>query len=129
MSTGTIPTCAFCGDSIDHLRRQAKFCSARCRCLHFRGEPYLPAGICESCGATLLGTRVDARFCGPSCRSRAWRASKLTGLATATNGFHPPSKGIMPGAGTDACTRCGSSASYSDQDGDHYCFMCGREAA
>ena len=115
-----------CGADISDRRPQARFCSSSCRALHHRGAVYLPAVPCEGCGAVLDRARADARFCGPTCRSRAWRASKLGRLATAVNGFHPAAKETTPDGNPDACTRCGSSASYRDEDGDLYCVMCGR---
>lgn len=118
--------CLVCGAAIDHLRPQAKFCSSSCRGLHHRGEAYLPVAACEGCGTTLDGARANARYCSGKCRTRAWRARRERRMVTATNGFHPPSKGMTPDGDPDACTRCGSSVSYRDEDGDLYCFMCGR---
>jgi hypothetical protein len=126
VTTTTARVCAVCDIDISDRRRQARFCSSTCRARHFRGESDRLAGVCEGCGAKLDGARADARFCSNTCRSTAWRASRFARPATALNGFHPPSKVMTPAGDLDACTRCGASVGYVDEDGDRVCFMCGR---
>jgi hypothetical protein len=129
-------SCLVCGEGVDHLRADAKYCGDEHRAWHHDhpGEPLPEPRSCGWCDAELTWQRADARFCDSTCRSAAWRAS-LEPPATALNGYasaEDPSP--TPWTPENApqrvasCSFCDSPNTYVDTDG-RWCNACGRLTA
>jgi predicted nucleic acid-binding Zn ribbon protein len=96
--TAATRTCEVCSVPIDHLRRDAKVCSASCRGMKSRGDVWLPAGRCQECDKRLAaGSRADARFCSGKCRTTAGarRASLTATRASEVKEIPPGAKRLL----------------------------------
>ena len=69
--------CLNCGVEYFPPRRQ-KYCSPRCRVLHFRNKRCLRKHdkSCDRCGERFTPPRSDARYCSSACRQAEYRERK-----------------------------------------------------
>lgn len=111
-----------CGDSLEGMRADARYCCDSHRGMAHRGERLKVPGRCAHCGEQLRSGRQ--RYCSDSHRWAAWKARRtapLKRLLTATTAIEAPS--------VPSC-RCGATVTYTDVvDGDTRCFTCGRTLA
>jgi hypothetical protein len=123
-----IRTCAVCGASIDHLRSDATTCGSTCRGRKLRAN----GPRCGWCSRRIgPGRRYGSSYCSSACEraDTALRIATDAARKTDMRPVHPPPKVMTPAGHPDACTRCGTSVTYRDEDGDRWCLMCGRAIA
>jgi hypothetical protein len=122
MSVATERTCQLvgCEQSLEGMRKGARFCCPAHGAMARREKPYL-IGTCELCGTRLASTR--GRFCSATCRSRAWREQQKE----ASERFRRV-LAAFKGDVKESCL-CGGTGAYTDEYGDRFCISCSRPVA
>jgi predicted nucleic acid-binding Zn ribbon protein len=120
-----IRTCEVCSTPIDHMRRQAKVCSASCRGRKARREPYLPPRNCELCGDRCPAGRADRRFCSDRCRRAAWQARQDVSRERLC-ALSEPSEAPLEGPTRPKACECDSQLAHEDPDLGVICTKCGK---
>lgn len=68
-------TCKVCSKGIEGKRKDAKYCSPKCRQKASRARKRKTEYICQKCGDAFAAAR-SAKFCSPKCRQAEHRFRK-----------------------------------------------------